>query len=369
MLAVFVSFGILVLTLPLYGKDSLGAGSVGVGIAMGAASLTALLLGPPSGRVADRRGRRGMLVGGAAVMVAAYVALVLDPSLPAVVVIRLVAGAGEAAFIVAAFTVVTDLAPPERRGEAISLATLASYGGAAAGAIAGDLVLGDGRFGAVWMLAAACAAVGALVGLTIPETRPQTTGEAPPGWLPPRGALLPGVILLLALLGFGGFNAFAALHARDVDAPPGVVFAVFALTVVLVRSIGRTIPDRLGARRTAAAACVGVAAGLTTIASWPSELGLFIGAAIFGAGQALAYPAVVLLAIARTSESERSAVLGAVTAFIDVALSAGAFMLGAVAALAGYRGAFLAAGAVAATGLVLLARLRTAPREVVSAAG
>src|SRR5688572_244940 len=117
----------LVLTLPLYTKDVLGRGSVGVGIAIGAASLTAIVFSPLSGRFADRRGRRPLLLAGAAVMLVCYLALALDPQYPEVVAIRLLAGAAEATFVVGAYTVIADIAPDDRRGEAMSLVTLASY--------------------------------------------------------------------------------------------------------------------------------------------------------------------------------------------------------------------------------------------------
>ena len=43
------------------------------------------------------------------------------------IAIRLVAGAAEATFVVGAYTVIADIAPEDRRGEALSLVTLASY--------------------------------------------------------------------------------------------------------------------------------------------------------------------------------------------------------------------------------------------------
>ena len=357
--ACFLSFGVLVVALPLYVKDTLAAGELAIGAAMGVASLTALLAGPPAGRIADRRGRRAVLLAGAALMAAGYVALLVEPALGGVMAIRLFAGVGEAAFIAAAYTAATDLAPPERRGEAVSLVTLASYGGLAVGPLI-DVAVGDGRFGAAWLIAGGCVVLAGVLSATIGETREEPE-SAPPGWLPPRGAVFPGIVLLFALLGFGGFNAFAVLYARELGFErPGVVFAVLAGVVILVRSAGRKIPDRLGARRATAAAAVFVAAGLATIGIWQTEVGMLVGTAVFAFGQSLAFPAIILLAIERTSSAERSAVVGSVTAFVDVALAGGAFTLGAVAAVAGYEGSFLAAAGVAAAALVLVARVRPA---------
>ena len=355
--AVFASFGAVVLALPLYVRDELGGSDLAVGVAIGIASIGAIVAGPMAGRVADRRGRRVVAIAGAAVMTAGYVGLALEPSLAGVVPIRALAGAAEAVFVVAAYTIVADLAPDARQGEAMSLVTAASYSGLAVGPIAANLVVDRSGYPLVWMLAAALVVVAAVAILALPETRPAGEGDAPRGFLPPRSALLPGLILLLALIGFGGFNAFAALYARDVGlSRPGLVFLVFAGVVIAVRLVGRTLPDRLGARVAASVACTAVAGGLVVVAVWHSEVGLLVGTAVFAVGQAFAYPAIALLATARSTPRERSAALAAVIAFVDVALASGALVLGVFADLWGYRAVF-AAGAVAAiAGLVVLAR-------------
>ena len=61
---VMLAIGMLLPVLPVYAKDSLGAGDIGVGLAVAAASPTALLLQPFAGRYADRIGRRPLLVAG-----------------------------------------------------------------------------------------------------------------------------------------------------------------------------------------------------------------------------------------------------------------------------------------------------------------
>src|SRR5256885_2760431 len=200
-LGAFASFGMVVFTLPLYTKDALGRGSVGIGVAVGAASLTSMVFSILSGRFADRRGRRPILLAGAGVMLACYLALALTPGLLAVIVIRLVAGAAEATFVVGAYTVIADTAPEDRRGEAMSLVTLASYLGLTIGPVLADFVLGSDRFVAVWLLTAGLVLVSIVMLATFRETKPQLDlPAASPGWLPPRGALVPGLLVLVGLL-------------------------------------------------------------------------------------------------------------------------------------------------------------------------
>jgi MFS family permease len=353
----FASLGVNLLTLPLYVADELGRGSIGIGVAVGAASLTAVLFGPPAGRVADRQGRRVMLLAGAAVMVACYLALALEPTQPLVIAIRLLGGVGEAAFAVGVFTAAADLAPETRRGEAMSLVTTASYLGLAIGPVLADLVLGDGRFALTWLLATGLMLFAAAAALSLGETKPESEDEAPAGWLPPRSALSSGLLVLFGLLGFGGFVAFAALYARELGFErPGVVFALFGTVVVLIRTFGRKLPDRLGARSALILSFLNLGVGLATMGAWQTEAGLLLGTTIFAVGQALCYPAAVLLAMQAAAASERSAVVGGVTAFVDVALALGALTLGAVASVTGYAGAFIAAAVVATSGLLVFAQ-------------
>src|SRR5688500_16259017 len=97
--------------LPRFAEGPLGAGPVGIGLAVGANSITALLFQPPAGRLGDIYGRRVLLVGGTALTAVSFAACALADSLPLIVGARLLTGLGEALWFVGAATVVNDLAP------------------------------------------------------------------------------------------------------------------------------------------------------------------------------------------------------------------------------------------------------------------
>jgi len=363
-LGAFTTFGMAVLALPLYVKDELHYGSVGVGVAMGAASATSVIFSVVSGRLGDRHGRRPLLVVGGLVMLGCYLLLALLPGLAGVVGIRLVAGAAEATFVVALYTATMDISPEERRGEAVSLVTLASYLGLTFGPVLADLVRGSGRYPDVWLVTSALIVGATAVGATLHETKPVTEEPSPGSWLPPRGALRPALMVIVGLLGFGGFVAFGAIYARDLGfGRPGLIFALFGGVIALVRFFGRRLPDALGATRTLELSFVWLAAGLALIGAWQTTTGLIVGTVVFAVGQSLTYPSAVLLAVQSTGAAERSAVVGSVGAAVDVALGVGALTLGGVAKFWGYGGAFLVASAVALSGLAALWPLRTAARR------
>jgi MFS family permease len=85
-----------------------------------------------------------------------------------------------------------------------------------------------------------------------------------------------------------------------------------------------------------------------------SSFGLFAGGAIFGVGQALAFPALMSIAVRGAPAAERGSVVGTFTAFFDLSFGLGAVSLGAVASVFGYAGSFRVASLVALGGLGLL---------------
>jgi hypothetical protein len=125
--------GVLIPAVPRYVQGPLGTGDVAVGLVVGAFSLSAFFLRPWAGRPGDRWGRRPLMLVGAGMFTASVLGYGLASSPQTLAGLRLLTGAGEAFFFVGAITAVADLAPARRRGEAISLASLALYVGSASG--------------------------------------------------------------------------------------------------------------------------------------------------------------------------------------------------------------------------------------------
>jgi MFS family permease len=356
---VFLTLGMLLPVLPVFAKDELGAGSVGIGIVVAAVSPTALLFQPFAGLLGDRHGRRLLVVSGPLLVAGTVCAYTFASSLWALVAIRLVGGLGEALLYVGAATIVTDLAPVARRGEALSLYSLGLWGGLAVGPVLGEAVLADGRYDAVWLTAAAFSLLAALLAATLPETKPKGAPRAARFHrIVHPAALTPGFVLVTTIFGIAGFNTFVALYARQLGLDgAGPVFFLFSGIVVGVRLLGRRVPDRLGAKRAAGSAIAFVTTGLLTIGLWNQPLGLYLGTAIFAFGAALAFPALMTVAISSASDSERSSVVGTFSACADVGFSLGALTLGGVASLLGYDGVFVFGACLCLLGALVLARL------------
>ncbi|HEY8340286.1 MAG TPA: MFS transporter, partial [Egibacteraceae bacterium] len=261
--------------------------------------------------------------------------------------------------IVGAVSAFLDLAPPARRGEAMSLASLALYLGLGAGPALGEVTLARLGFPATWALAAAAGVAAAAIAARTPETRPPLPPERPRQRLVHPAGLLPGLVLLASILGMAGFLAFVPLHAPAVGmGGAGLPLAVFSGVVVAIRSLGARLPDRLGAARSTQLALLLSAVGSALIGAWPVRSGLLGGAVVLGVGVGLLTPAVFALAVEGAAAEERGVVIGTVSAFLDIALGVGPVSLGLVAAQLGLSATFLTSAAVAAVGLVAVVVLR-----------
>ena len=162
--------------LPRYVTGPLGAGSVAVGVVIGAFAVGAVLTRPLAGRLADVRGRRRVVVTGAAIMGVAGGLLAVPLDIAGLVGARLLVGLGEALVFTAGAACVVDLAPESRRAQGIGLFGLSIWTGLSIGTVAGELLLSAGGFAAVWTFAALAPLVGAVLVSRVgePESRPES---------------------------------------------------------------------------------------------------------------------------------------------------------------------------------------------------
>ncbi|HEX6534268.1 MAG TPA: MFS transporter [Gemmatimonadaceae bacterium] len=352
----YTAMGIVLTALPLHLRHALGAGDTMVGAIMGAQALVAVLMRPFGAAWAERRGYRLIMVLGAACLAAANAPYLVPRTVWLLGAARMVTGLGEAFVFTAGGAWVLALASAERRGRSIALFGLALWGGYTVGPLVGEMLAHRGGLAAAGMGGVAFAALSAAIALSLRGVRPAArTDESVP--LFPRAVLRPGVTFALAALGYAALSTFAALHfaARGWGggARPLVAFGV---TFLLTRWLGAGLPDRMGSIRVAVGGALVEACGLLLFAAADTPWVALGGALVIGAGFALAYPALALVAVNAVPASHRGATLGAFTSFWDIALAVGAPLSGALTAWGGGGAPFVggAVCALAAAGLAAL---------------
>ena len=348
--AYFTATGVAIYTLPLWVTGPIGSDKSGAGLAFGAFAVSALILRPVAGRLADTRGRRPLLVGGALISAVGMLGTAYADNLVLVILLRLLLGVAEAAFFVASIATLADLAPPSRMGEATSYNSLGLYLGLAFGPPLAEMLVRTAGFRAAWYGAAALSLIAAVAAAGIKNLR---SGVATGGrirliyWK----AVPPALGFFASVVAMGALFAFGALQANAVGLmPASTPLFVYGLVVVAGRlSLARFL-DRLPALMLGAVALVIIAGGLMIMAFWTTPLGMVLGAAVFALGVTLSTPAFFSAIFATAHPSERGAASGTASVFLDLAMGGGPMLLGLAAQAGGIPLAFGLAAAVALAG-------------------
>jgi MFS family permease len=384
--------------LPGFVRNHLGAPDIVVGLAITATSLTALLTRPLAGRLADRRGRKGVMRLGALIVGAGGLLYFAPLGVAGLIGVRLVLGVGEASLFTAGAAWTVSLAPHQRRGQLIGLYGVSMWGGISLGTLCGATLQHAG-YPAVWAFSALVPLIGLLLISLVPapeQPRPpqasqvasaggasqagsagqagqtgsagqagQTGSASKPGatgkprllaTLLPRPVILPGTALTFGAAGYAGLASFIVLFLKSRGIGSGVlVLSEFSAVYAGTRLFIGHFPDKYGPRLVAAASGAGEAAGLLIIAWSPGLPEALIGGLIMGVGFSLLHPSLALMVMNRTDPSAQGVALGAYTSFWDLGLGVWGPLTGLIAASFGYPAVFLtgAAGAAVASLMAL----------------
>jgi MFS family permease len=129
---------------------------------------------------------------------------------------------------------------------------------------------------------------------------------------------------------------------------PGIFFATFAITLILVRGLGAKILD-IYSREKVIFPCLFNLVISVTILAFSTTLTMFILAAvIWGMGTAFLYPSLVVYALDRAGSS-RGPAMGTFTALTDLGAGMGSVIMGVILELTNYPIMFLC---LALTGII-----------------
>jgi len=355
--------GLIAPLLPLI-QERTGASDAGVGLALAAYAVPIALLSLPLGRAADRVGRRALLILGLLLVAAGSVLIAESRSLELLILARAIQGVGSAASWISALALVSDTAPPGRRGESIGAALAAtgvgSIAGPALGGVAADLLGYEAPFLIVagFALGLLCAATALLprgVRRTAPAApalavvmRTLRTGSA--GWAAAITLVSAAVLGLVEVVAPLDLDARLGLSASAI----GLLFAVSIAVDAAASPLGGRWGDRRGRFIPAVAGMAVTAISIALLAVLPGVVGAVIGLAVYGAGFALAFAASVPWLDEVFDERERGLGYG-----VQNVLYAGGYAVGPVIGgwfleLSGADFAYLVTAGAIAVGTLLL---------------
>lgn len=365
-----VGFGLVVPLLPLAVRAAGGAADL-AGAALGVYSLAQLVAAPVLGRLADRVGRRPVVLlslAGNALSMVLFAIAVERGLLPLLFASRVLGGA-TAGNLATLQLVIADTTPVEDRPARLGRMGASIGLGMVAGPLLGGSLmrLGPGIPAAGAALAAACALV--LAAIALPETRPAGAGrpsaaayrEAPiePEIDPPAG--LRARVLALPFVGFFCVSALQAtfpLHAGARlglgPAAVGAAFGGFGVVLLLVQGVlVAPLARRASAERLAAVGPLLMAIGLAGLALAGSAAAAAPAGLAVACGIGLLNPLATAIASSIVPADKRGRMLGQQQAASTLGRVLGPVVGGAIYAHASGAAAYFSAAIAAAAGVLV----------------
>jgi MFS family permease len=362
----YFSIGLPLAVLPVFIHNALGYAAVLAGLGISVQYVATVVSRAQVGRMSDQLGPKAtalwgfscIFLCGAFTLGAAWLSAWPAFSFISIVLGRLALGAGESMIGTGAITWAIGLVGPQQTVKVMSWNGVATYGGLAAGAPIGVMLVSGTGFAAIGV----CTLGLSVAGLFLAWRKPRVAlvKAADRAAQSVRGilaAVLPyGVALGLASTGFGVIAAFVTLFYAD-HHWAGAAFAVstFGVAFIGARLILPRPIARFGGMPIALCALVIEAAGLILIWTAQAPLQALIGAALTGFGFAPIFPALGVEAMNRATAETRGVTLGLYSMFLDISLGVSGPLAGFLIGRYGYASPFaLGAGATGAAFLVAL---------------
>jgi MFS family permease len=362
-------------TLPLIGRQDFGlASSTAVLSFIVAFGLAKALTNLGAGALAERAGRRRLLVAGWAAALPVPLLIATAPSWAWIVAANVLLGVNQGLAWSMTVVMKIDLVGPRRRGFALGLNEAAGYGGLAVTAgVTGWLAAEFAARDVLVLAGAAIAAIGfalavffvrdtsAHVALEQADDRaspPLRTAFADASYRAPalRSCSQAGLVNNLNDgLAWGLVPLFLAAHGAGA-ASVGLVAAVYPGVWSVTQIATGHWSDSVGRKPLIVAGMLVQAAALAALALSAGEIAVAAASAVLlGLGTALVYPTLIAAISDSVAPVARAPVVGVYRFWRDMGYAIGALIAGTVADALGYGGAIaVVAGLTAASGLWVL---------------
>jgi MFS transporter, DHA1 family, multidrug resistance protein len=306
--------GIVAPVLPLF-ADAFGVSTAAIGLTLAMFGLARLVLNVPMGLVADRFGRRPLLVGGPILSAVGMVGSGWAPEFWVLLAWRFVAGAGSAAYMTGAQIYLIDISTPANRARHVAVNQSALLVGVSLGPGLGGVVAEVAGLRAPFFLVGLSAGVAALYAwFRLPETRAvagdaattaaaggieSTTGSRKRrAWqfARSRNFVAVGIVTMAIFMVRTGPQATLVPLLADErfglgPAQIGALFLLAGVVGLILIVPAAWIADRFGRKRAIVPTGLVAAAGILIVAGSSSVRALALGVMVIAMGSGVAGPA------------------------------------------------------------------------------
>lgn len=364
--SLFSVFYMLLPTVPLYIKE-LGGTQATVGWVIGIAGPIAALGVPLYGWGVDRWSRKGMIVLGLTLNVVGALVMIIVISPLTMLFPTILRRIGSGATGAATRTMILDIAPASRRGEAMTNFATSHNIAIAFGPAVGLAIYSN--LGSTQLFLASAAIMGASALFLIPVKRTdwREPGQRPGGavraatpsggWVNTfivREAIVPVVVVLLLSAAYLATTTFVSILGEEREIPNyGLFFVVYAFVVIAGRLLTGRISDTYGRAIVLLPSLALTITCMIILAFAHSTIGLMAAAFMLGLGFGTGQPMLQAIAADWTPQEKYGRAMAMMMGGFSFGSAAGTVFVGEVSERLDFQAAFLGLALMAVAALIV----------------
>lgn len=373
----FMGFYVLLTTLPLYILDDLKGDETQVGLIISVFLIAAVISRPFTGKWIDEVGRRKILLASLIVFAVSSLLYFWADSMPALLALRFLHGAGFGMATTATGAIVADIVPNERRGEGLGYYAMFMNLAMVIGPFAGLTIVQYASFTWIFALCTVLSFIAIVLGAFVKIPQKAESSVKHPKFtlssLFEMNAVPVAISAGILAFAYSGILSFISVYAKELDLleAASFFFVVYAAFIIISRPFTGRWFDTYGENKVIYPAIILFAAGLFLLSQANSTFVFLLSGAIIGLGYGTIVPSLQTVAIKQADPAKRGLATSTFFTLFDTGIGLGSYVLGILAVKTGFASLYFMLAGVALLGLLvyyLLHGKKTEPKRIHSEA-
>ncbi|MEH7545152.1 MFS transporter [Neobacillus vireti] len=366
-LFLFLSFYILLVTLPSYALDELHSSSSMAGLMTTIFLLSAIISRPLAGQWLERAGNKKVLLAALIIFAAASLLYFFPSSMVGFLVIRLLHGIGFGMATTVVGTIVADIIPVSRRGEGMGYFVMSTNLAMVIGPFMGLLAIHQWGAKTLFIISVIVSICALITGLSVKQAKTETTVQPKAHSSFSFSNLFEASAVPISIVGgfmaivYSALLSFVSIYASEIhlESIASMFFVVYAILLLASRPFTGKWLDQYGPNVISFPCIALFAIGMFILSQSNGAVTFLLSAGLIGLGWGTLFPTFQTIAIQDAEPRKRGVATATFLSIYDTGIALGSFVVGIIAAKVDYGTLYFFCSFYILIGLVLFYFLHT----------
>ncbi|MDR6121870.1 putative MFS family arabinose efflux permease [Bacillus sp. SLBN-46] len=367
----FLTFYILLVTLPTYALDELHSSASVAGLMTTVFLLSAIISRPLAGQWFERASNKKVLLSALIIFSAASLLYFIPKTVAGFLVIRLLHGVGFGMATTAVGTIVANIIPASRRGEGMGYFVMSTNMAMVLGPFVGLMAIQHWGANTLFILSVIVAAGSLLTGLSVKLTnseqpdQPKATSAFSFKNLFEASAVSISIVGSFLAIVYSALLSFVSIYATEIHlaSVSSLFFVVYAIVLLLSRPFTGKWLDLYGPNVISYPSILLFAIGMFVLSQSSGAFMFLFSAGMIGLGWGTLFPTFQTIAIQDAEPRKRGLATATFLSIYDTGIALGSLVVGLLVANMDYSSLYFMCSFYILIGLVLFYFLHTKKRS------